>query len=184
MNAKIEYFLNALLYGVWMSERSERKFIERCMYWVLYPFTKLIFSKKYPYKFYRRLASERAVAKEFTELVDIGWAISKFMDVCYGYALSVSMITSAVLIKCLDIENAVRVAICVILILFSILLGWVLSNKIVYSHGYIEYFNMFAKEDKMWQRRWLRRAVWCRVLCLVSVVLGGYILFSTWNSVL
>ncbi|MDE6270624.1 MAG: hypothetical protein K2M12_07215 [Muribaculaceae bacterium] len=154
------------------------------MNWLLYPFSKLIFSKKHPYKFYRRLVSEKAEAKEFIEQFDIDMGNSKFMDLCYGYALSASMITSAVLIKCLDIDNAVRVAICVILILLSVIFGWKLSDKIVYSHGYIEYFNMFAKEDVEWHREWRRRAEWCRVLCLVSVVLGGYILFSTWNSIL
>lgn len=171
---RFEYFLNAILYCLWLREIDSDKFFEKIVYRLLSPIPKYLFTKKYRQKFYE-LQTKRK--EEYNKLrynkefgFNIGWANHWF-----GYFYSCYPGYFVLVFLGLTLNHGIHFKGIVTIIVLAIPIGlfYIPAYKAVFSKDrYLRYFKKFEKEDAHWHKKWGRITTLFCIGAVAAALLG------------
>lgn len=176
---KFEYFLNAVLYCIWLYQQSFQNFIHRIVYAVISVISKILFTREYRERFYMRQAIGLELWDKYRNDPKVGWNIGmaarNFSIFCALYPFAIALILMGVSLR-YSIKLSSWTIVLVGLALMA--LFYIPVNKMVYNNDkYLKYFKKFKNEDISWLRKWKRITVaFC--ICSIMTLLGGLAL--TW----
>ncbi len=182
--SRIEYFLNAILYCLWLADKKvhiiTRKYIEM----LLSPIPKYLFTENYRKKCYENREKQKPLLDDyFNNKVNgfhIGMANHLFGSFYSCYSLLISFI---VLAKLLRIYEDLNKFIVLITFAIPIIVAYIPAYTAVFKNDrYLKYFKQFENEDENWHKKWKRITItFCIggvIALLLGIVLAWVILLS------
>ena len=155
IHSRIEYFLNAVLYCIWLEGLRCRDIVERVVRMAFYPVL-LLLPKKRRERFKRIQKIKIHKYNRWNENAKTGWIIADALDTLecsyLGYCAMLSFILTGTIDNWLDGVNSI-----VLVILFAtpIFVGFIpLYRSVIANDLYLEYFKIFRMENEQWHRRW------------------------------
>lgn len=153
---KVEYFLNAVHYCLWLNEKKIGDFVGKIVYVLLAPIPKYLFTKAYRKKYHERLSKEQKNLNAFfynrKNSFSIGWADHWFGYFYSGYSISLSFVIIGIAERKWGELNAGMVA-----LLIAIPIGICAIpayNAVFVKDRYLKYFKKFEKKDERWHEKW------------------------------
>lgn len=161
---KIEYFLNAVHYCLWLSDKKSGYIMEKIVNVILFP---IVNSKRY-----RRNYSNPTIRKNLdTFFYDeengwhIGWANHWFGYFYSCYSSFIAFIVVGIANRLLGSLNMV-----LFLLFFGIPIGllYIPAYRAVFSKDrYLGYFKLFDKKDEKWHKKWKHMTI---AFCMGSII--------------
>ena len=167
-NNKFEYFLNAILYCLYLNEVWSNRKIDKIV--------NTIIPRAMKAKFNRQQRKEAEDLKYGSEAgLSIGVANHLYGLFYSGYPSFLSFVLLGIADGGAKKLNMALVA---ILVAIPIGLFYIPAYKAVFSNDrYLNYFKQFKKEDEQWHRKWKRRTI---AFCVGSVVFFLSGIFAMW----
>lgn len=173
-DSKLEYFLNAIHYCLWLNEKKFGNFAGRVVETLLAPIPKYLFTKVYKEKYYKRLPKEQKKVVSFFNNRENGYYIGR-ANHWFGYLYSSYFVFFSFLLMPFifkaggDMHNITTL----ILLALPVVLGYIPAYKAVFTNDrYLKYFKQFEKEDERWHRKWKRITLVFEIGSIVSIFLG------------
>lgn len=168
MNSKIEYFLNAIHYNIYLEEVWSNKKLNK----LANRLSTIVFRMPF-IKEYRQRYCERHTKKmdDFISNNKVGLSISVAHH-WYGYFYScypafLSFILLGVLFRFYGEVNRIIIF---LVVAFPVILCYIPAYRAVFTKDrYLKYFKLFEKEDEQWHRKWKRITM---AFCIGSVITG------------
>lgn len=155
-DSKLEYFLNAIHYCLWLNEKKFGNFAGRVVETLLAPIPKYLFTKVYRKKYNERQSKERKNFDTFfyneKNSLSIGWANHWFGYFYSAYSIFLSFVIIGIVSKVWGDPKG-----CVVVLLIAIPMGicYIPAYKAVFAKDrYLKYFKQFEKKDEHWHKKW------------------------------
>lgn len=184
MYKRIEYFLNAILYCLWLFSIRRGIFAQR----IVGILTRFGLSENAQDNYHRYLSNSKGDIEEYFKNRKEGFHIKmanyQLAFFSSAYTAFFSIIITAFIIKYFCLFNIwLEVLICGAPI---ILMKSIIDNVVYHNDIYIAYFKIFEKEDLRWHKKWKTITVaFCISSFLIGYVLGillaWAILINTFN---
>src|SRR5574344_2403732 len=166
---KFEYFLNAIHYCLWLSEKKFGNFIGWIAITLFSPIPKYLFTEEYKKKYYERLAKEQNKRNKIFNDKEYGYHIGRanhwYSYFYSGYPIFFSFLLAGFALR--ELGNLSTV-LKIFIIAIPIGLGYLPAYMAVFTNDrYLKYFKQFEKEDELWHRKWKRITF---AFCIGSIV--------------
>lgn len=174
MNEKVEYFLNAIHYCLWLYNIKFHEFIEKRLNALFSPILQHLFTESFKKKNNKCLAKQQEELNIFYYDKKTGYHIGQ-ANYLYGYFYSgyptfISFLLGGLVLKEFGYMNEImKLAVLVI----PIGLGYIPAYRAVFTDNhYLKYFERFEKEDEQWHKKWkLITSIFC-IGSILATVLG------------
>ncbi len=177
MKEKLEYFLNAVHYCIYLEECWSQRIVNKFFKKLLSPIPKYLFTDSYREKYYKRLESQQKelddyfFSKEAGQSIGLAHHLFGYFSTCY---LGYFSFTFCGLYKYLTGEFS-HGMLKVIIMGIPIAIGFVPFHKAVFAGDrYLEFFREFEKRDDVWRRKWKWITVAYCVGGIIVAVLGFF----------
>lgn len=167
-NNKFEYFLNAILYCLYLNEVWSNRKIDKIVNTIIPRAMKVKFNRQ-----------QRKEAEDFKYGSEAGLSIGVANHLYGFFYTGYPSFLSFVLLGIAD-GGAKKINMALVAILVAIPIGffYIPAYKAVFSNDrYLNYFKQFKKEDEQWHRKWNRRTI---AFCVGSVVFFLSGIFAMW----
>ena len=167
-NNKFEYFLNAILYCLYLNEVWSNRKIDKIVNTIIPRAMKVKFNRQ-----------QRKEAEDFKYGSEAGLSIGVANHLYGFFYTGYPSFLSFVLLGIADGgAKKLNMALVAILVAIPIGLFYIPAYKAVFSNDrYLNYFKQFKKEDEQWHRKWKRRTI---AFCVGSVVFFLSGIFAMW----
>lgn len=171
MNNKIEYFLNAVHYCMWLHEKKEGKFVQRISKFMAITLPKFFMSKNHKSLIDKRVKNSSKDYEDFYYNRKTGYYVYS-ANHWFGYICTLYfMFLSFVALGCtLHFYGSISKLYLLLIVMIPIEIGYIPVYKSVFSKDkYLEYFKKFEKEDERWYKKWRRITI---VFCLGGIIVA------------
>lgn len=173
---KLEYFLNAVHYCMWLNQNSFQEFVHKIVFALTSTIANNILPPQNRAKFNKQLSTGLEEWNNYRNNPQDGWNIAS-TNHWFGFLYSFYPCGFAFIL--LGLGNRIWGNLpkgFVLLIIFGLLgVCYIPAYKTVYTKDrYLKYFRKFAKEDKHWHKKWSRITT---LFCIIAILsfLGGII---------
>ena len=178
---KFEYFLNAVLYCLWLKQNKSQEFMQNAVSALLSWISRHLFSSAYSAKFDDYKAANLKIWDEYRNNPNGGWDfiiahnLFDFLFACYPGLLS--FVLAAIVIRYYDDFNLIVV----IAFILPVMLAFILVDRAIFKKDrYLRYFHIFEKKDNAWHRKWSRITTAFCLGAVVMTVAGIAAMWAVW----
>ena len=183
MKEKLEYFLNAVHYCIYLEECWSQRIVNKFFKKLLSPIPKYLFTDSYREKYYKRLESQQKelddyfFSKEAGQSIGLAHHLFGFFVTCYF--VFIGFLLLGFLSKQFGVENVLGDGFVRMLIFaIPVTIGYIPVYKAVFSNDvYLKFFNEFEKKDEKWHRKWKRITAAFVTLSIMMFLSGVFITF-------
>ncbi|MFG6385537.1 MAG: hypothetical protein K1V80_03565 [Muribaculaceae bacterium] len=156
MKKKVEYFLNAVFYIIWINELKMYCYFIKIVDYLLFTFTRAIISKARRENIINR---HKKISSEYTEYLNnhnnkmiYSLADNSLDVISVFYILSISCIFIAIDAKYF---GGPHIFMCCTICIIALLTLYIILYRMIFKRKkYLKYFEQFSKKDKEWHRKW------------------------------
>lgn len=170
INNDFEYFLNAILYCIWIREIKISQVMETCVNKVANFILTYFFSKKIKQKCYKNKMQGKKDADRLISFMDIEAAKTWLVNSYLSYTIVVSASVSALFIN--RFQHLNKGFIIIIALIPVIICYPILDRAVIKNDNYLNYFKQFKKEDEQWLKKWKRRTLMFQLGSVVATIVG------------
>lgn len=172
---KIEYFLNALFYGIWLLNVKFGMSVYKTCRRLLSFSAKLRLSKAGKKRFYKNHQIEQKESDEFLLNRKNGFFINTsifiFLNHCCAYPIFVSLTLCALLVK-FYYSTAINILAFVVIAVPIIIVYHCADNVVLKNERYLIYFKKFDEKDLLWRKKWMKISAIFYFGGFASIILG------------
>lgn len=178
-----EYFLNAILYNLWVADKKFGDFMGKIVNILLYPIPKYLFTETYKKKCYERLSKEQKNIDKFFYDEKNGFHIGR-ANYLFGYIYScylgfLSFILLGVVFKYIEGTSPL---VKLFIIFIPIGIFYIPAYLAVFTKDrYLKYFKQFEQNDEQWHKKWKRVTI---VFCIGAIITTFLGMGALWGILL
>lgn len=177
---KFDYFLNAVHYCMWLSERKFGKFMEKMIDLLFAPIQKYLFTKSFKEKYYKHLPIEIEATNKYLydseQGLSIGGANYEFGYFYSGYSIFLSFVFIGVANRFFE---GLPPLLDFLLIALPVIVCYIPAYSAVFSNDrYLKYFKQFEKENEHWHKKWRKITVLFIIGSVVSTIMGFMVMWG------
>lgn len=183
-NNSIEYFLNAILYCLWLYKIGRNKNLFKFMTLIISPLSHEVLSNEQSQKIDKKFEESRKVHEKFVINKKNGLAITSAENLlfyaAYSYLLMIALLIWGIIMGISDNPNPLYGILCVII---AFIIYTIVAHKLLLSNKkYLKYFEIFKNEGEQWHKKWNRATILFCFGGLFSFLLGCFlmVLIAIW----
>ena len=183
-NNSIEYFLNAILYCLWLYKIGRNKNLFKFMTLIISPLSHEVLSNEQSQKIDKKFEESRKVHEKFVINKKNGLAITSAENLlfyaAYSYLLMIALLIWGIIMGISDNPNPLYGILCVII---AFITYTIVAHKLLLSNKkYLKYFEIFKNESEQWHKKWNRATILFCFGGLFSFLLGCFlmVLIAIW----
>lgn len=183
-NNLIEYFLNAILYCLWLYKIGHNKNLFRFMTLIISPLSHKVLSNEQSQKIDKKFEESKKVHEKFIINKKNGLAITSAENLlfyaAYSYLLMFAFLIWGIIMGISDNPNPLYGILCVII---AFIIYTIVAHKLLLSNKkYLKYFEIFKNEGEQWHKKWNRATILFCFGGLFSFLLGCFlmVLIAIW----
>lgn len=171
---KFGYFLNAVHYCMWLSEKRFGKFMEKMIDLLFAPIPKYLFTESFKEKYYKHLPTEMKTINKYLYGSEQGLSIvganHKFSYFYSGYSIFLSFVIIGVTNRFYeDLHPLMDFS----LIALSVMVFYIPAySAVFFNDRYLKYFRQFEKKDERWHKKWRKITILFIIGSVVSTIMG------------
>lgn len=175
---KIEYFLNAVHYFIYLEERWTNKKVERILFRFIYYIIKYIVPSKYKKRVFGHVLKNKNKSHDFIYGDYSGLSIG-MTDYIFGYISSsysgfFSLLLLGIGQRYLGHLTPTQA---IILIAIPLAIGYIPIYKFVFRKDrYLKFYKDFEKNDLTWHKKWKRIIIAYCVGAILTDIIGFFIM--------
>ena len=148
---KFEYFLNAVLYCLWLFDLKCNSVISKACDFIFSPIPKYLLPKKLKERYYEGQKYVNDNLYWNKKNFNLGWADYNLMTICSFYSCFLMFIIMGVVLK---LKGEINTFTLLALVVTSSGICYISTYKTLYTDQYKQYFKRFVKKDAHWHKKW------------------------------